>query len=67
MISDRDVWASANVLIKRYGADAKDQAIQRADDLLREGDLEGQAVWKRIIRAIDELQREKPNAGEPIN
>jgi hypothetical protein len=38
-LSERDIWASANVLIKRYGGDAKMQAAQRADDLLREGDF----------------------------
>ncbi len=27
----------------------------RADAMLEKGDLEGQAVWKRIVRAVEEL------------
>ncbi len=28
----------------------------RADELLEKGDLDGYAVWKRILRAVGELQ-----------
>jgi hypothetical protein len=31
----------------------------RADALLDEGDIEGSAVWRAIVRAIKELQRER--------
>ncbi len=40
----------------------------RADAMLEAGDLEGQAVWRRIIRAIKELQnREPPGEGEAMH
>ncbi len=40
----------------------------RADELLEAGDLDGQAVWKRIIRAIEELQgRGPPGDGEALH
>ncbi len=29
----------------------------RADAMLEKGDLEGQAVWKRIVKAVEEIQR----------
>ncbi len=29
--------------------------VTRADELLETGDLDGQAVWKRILKAVDEL------------
>ncbi len=35
----------------------------RADAMLDKGDLDGQAVWKRVVRAIEELQNREP-AGE---
>ena len=36
-------------------------AAMRADELLEAGDLDGLAVWKRILRAVDELlAKERP-------
>jgi hypothetical protein len=39
----------------------------RADAMLDKGDLEGYAVWKRILRAVGELQRAERVQGERIN
>ncbi len=39
----------------------------RADELLEAGDLDGCAVWKRILRAVEELQREIATAGDQIH
>ena len=36
----------------------------KADAMLDMGDLDGAAVWWRIVAAINELQREEPAAGE---
>ena len=36
----------------------------RADALLEAGDLEGCAVFKRVLRAVEELQRTEPASGE---
>ena len=33
----------------------------RADELLETGDLDGYAVWRRIIRTIEEMQRTQAN------
>ena len=35
----------------------------RADAMLEAGDLDGYAVWKRILRAVEELQGTEPGAG----
>jgi hypothetical protein len=56
MISDLDIWRAANLLIWQHGDDAELAAARRADLMLERGDLEGQTVWKRIRRAIVELQ-----------
>jgi hypothetical protein len=41
MISDRDIWAAALLMVKRYGDDAMLEASERADQLLDEGDMAG--------------------------
>jgi hypothetical protein len=51
MISDRDIWLSAKAMTARYGSRAGIKAAERADDLLGKGDLEGSAVWQRILAA----------------
>jgi len=64
MILDRDIWRAANLLIREHGDGAEFVAAQRADEMLERGDLEGEAVWLRIWRAIVELQSApmgKPN------
>ncbi len=60
MISDLDIYRAANVLIKRHGPDAPIHAAMRADAMLEAGDLDGVSVWRRILRAVEELQRAEP-------
>lgn len=55
MISDSDIYRTANELIKQHGEDAPIHAAMRADEMLEVGDINGQVVWKRILAAIDEL------------
>lgn len=67
MTEEIDIWRAANLLVQRHGADAAVAAAQRADELLAQGDTEGQRVWKRILAAIHELQRPKPASDERRN
>ena len=60
MIPDLDIWRSANLLVKRHGPDPPLEAAMRADATLDAGDLKGYAVWKRILRAVEELQGMEP-------
>ena len=60
MVPDIDIWRSANLYVKRYGPEAEVRAAMRADRLLEAGDLDGAAVWRRIIAATGELQRTEP-------
>ena len=57
MTQDVDIWRAAKLLIDRHGNEAPVHAAMRADELLAEGDIDGQFVWKRILRAVDELLR----------
>jgi hypothetical protein len=67
MVSDLDIWRAANILVQEHGEEAAIIAAQRADELLAKGDVEGQIVWKRIVRAVAELQKRKPGEGERVN
>ncbi len=67
MIPDLDIYRTANVLVKRHGRDAPIHAAMRADELLEAGDLEGRAVWKRVLRAVGELQETAPKSGEAFH
>jgi hypothetical protein len=49
------------------GDDTPIVAAQRADELFDQGDLDGAAVWKRILHAAEELQRVTPKVGERVN
>ncbi len=60
MTSNLDIYRAAQATISRYGDGAGIHSAQRADELLAAGDMEGRAVWHRIERAIDELQRTAP-------
>ncbi len=52
------------VLVKHHGEDAPVEAAMRADALLEVGDVEGCAMFKRVLRAVEELRREEMEAGE---
>ncbi len=68
MTSDIDIFRAANLLIKQHGDEAAIHAVMRADELLDAGDLDGCGLWKRIIRAIEELQdQELPSNGEAVH
>ncbi len=61
MTPDLDIYRCANVLIREHGEEAAIEAAQRVDAMLEKGDLEGQVVWKRIVRAVEELlAKERP-------
>jgi hypothetical protein len=67
MVDDPDVWRAANLLLKRHGADAETVVTMRANELLASGDVEGCAIWKRILAAVTELARAALAEGERVN
>jgi hypothetical protein len=60
VIPDRDIWAAALLMVKRYGEDAMIEAAERADQLLDEGDIIGAETWHRILNPIERLQAKAP-------
>ena len=61
-----DLYRAAKLLIDQHGGDAGVRAAERADALLEEGDLDGASIWRAIIKAIEELQRDR-RPGEAVN
>ncbi len=64
MPSEIDIYRSAKLLIDQHGEDAAIFAAQRADKCLESGDLDGKAVWMRVIRAIKELLNQQPPSSD---
>ncbi len=52
MIPDLGIYRSANLLVKQHGQDAPIHAAMRADAMQEAGDLDGHAVWKRVLRSM---------------
>ncbi len=67
MTSDLDIYRTASVLVREHGKDAALKTAQRADALLEKGCLDGQRVWKRVLTAVKEIQREEPEEWEAVN
>ena len=56
----RDIYCSANILLKQHGPAAKSHAIQRVQELRASGDEKGALVWMGIIDAIAVLELSEP-------
>jgi hypothetical protein len=68
MTAELDIYRAANILVKEYGAEqAPLMAAKRTDALLDLGDVEGQRVWKAVLRAVQELTRTECAPGERVN
>jgi hypothetical protein len=66
LIPDLDLYRAAKLLIDQHGQEAPIRAAQRADELLAAGDIEGAAIWRSILAAIEDLQRGRLD-GESVN
>ncbi len=64
MISDRDLYAAAAMLIKECGEEALRIAETRAVVLKAAGDEAGYAAFTRIAEAIREIGHVKSGPGE---
>ncbi len=67
MTSNLDIYRTASVLIREHGDEADLMAAQWADAMLEKGCLDGQRVWKRVLAAVKEVQRQEPREGEKVN
>ena len=64
-MGERDIWASALLLIDSHGDDAVGHALKRVNEMLESGNVVGAAVWLRIVNVIREM--EASGSGGPIH
>lgn len=62
-----DIWRTAKILVDAHGENASMEAAMRADHALEDGLPDAVNVWMQVKRAVEDLQRNKPNASEPLN
>lgn len=62
-VTDWEIWACANELMKQHGENAWFVASQRADELFDAGDLEGSRTFSLIVNRIMALENMKPEGG----
>ncbi len=55
------------LFVDKHGEEASIEAAMRADKRLDAGDLDGQAVWLRVVGAVKELLQQKPERGQAIH
>ncbi len=67
MISDLDVYRSAQLLVERHGDGAPIEAAMKADAMLEKGDIDGRAAWLRILGAVKELLLAQPDKGDVVH
>ena len=60
MIPEIDIWRVAYLMLKRHGDEADTESAIRAEDLAEAGDRAGEAVWRRIMDAIGQLENTTP-------
>ena len=54
-------------LPRHHGEDAALEAAQRPDAWLDKGEMDAYLVWKRVLAAVKEIQREEPGEGEAVS
>ena len=67
MTSALDIYRSAKLLVDRHGEEAPIHAAMQADTMLDAGNLDGQAAWLRILKAIEELLNTRPSNGTLVH
>lgn len=61
VFSERDICLSASRFIARHGDQAALQAVVQSHALFAAGDMEGAAVWRTMINAIEVMQATQPS------
>jgi hypothetical protein len=64
MLTDADIWRAATLLVQEHGDEAALAAVNRALELLDQGDAGGARAWERITDAIAWLQSDSPGGAK---
>ena len=60
LIGEAAIQALAREMIERHGADAALRAVERLNDRIDQGDLNGRVTWAAVVHAIHDLQQAVP-------
>ena len=63
-MEDIHIFRAAKLLIKEQGDDVSAYVDMEFNNTIERRDIKGAAVWLRIAKAINEMQRETPRPGE---
>ncbi|HEX8533803.1 MAG TPA: hypothetical protein VF662_06515 [Allosphingosinicella sp.] len=55
ILTDWELWACAQEMVRQHGFDAPIIAAMRADELMKKVDLDGAANWRLIVQRINQL------------
>ena len=61
VIPEIDIWRAAQLMLKRYGDNALNESVARADELAAGDDQNGAATWRRIAVAVVQLINTTPS------
>ena len=65
-ITEADIIRAAELVIRLRGIGAYDRARYRVGELDLAGDHEAAEIWRRIAKAIEQLQAKAPAEGEAV-
>ena len=54
-VDELDIYRTAQLLVNLHATEAPIHAVLRCDQLAARGDLDGAAVWERVLGAVDVL------------
>lgn len=66
-MEELDIWRTAKLLIETHGDKASMRAAMRADEALDNREILAMDVWKKVMHAVEQLQRTRPKPGEQAN
>jgi hypothetical protein len=55
VIREIEIWRVAVLMINRYADEAEANSFRRAGERAAEGDHAGEAIWRRVTVAIEQL------------
>ncbi len=67
MISDLNIYGSAQLIVDQHGDDAPIFAAMQADKMLERGGMESMAAWHRILAAVRVLLRHRPTDQDTVH
>ena len=66
-VTDLEIWRTAKFLIDDHGDNASLEAAQRGDWAIQEGNPEAESIWKRVLKAVEAVQRHEQVPGQSVH